>query len=132
MNKTSTEPPPRELTSGERLGIRKLVLEECANYDGNYQVCVLYDDRCFMLDKWWTNCLCRYFTRAVLPLRPSLERALVDTKEQWKPCYVCGKPFAPVGKQIYCSKECRVKGERSKDTEWKRKYRQKRGSDVRK
>lgn len=130
MNHTSTDPPPRELTREERAAIRKLVLEECANYDGSYRTCALYDDRCFMLYKWWTGCFCRYFLKTGLPLNPELEFTLTGTRSGWKFCEVCGGAFVSVGSQVYCSEACRQKGLRRKDARRRRMYRKNKGSRV--
>ena len=65
----------RELTRDERKTIRRLVTGMCANYDSDYG-CLPLDCPCYMLGKWWTGSLCRYFRAAVLPLAPVLEASL--------------------------------------------------------
>ena len=50
----------RELTRDERKTIRRLVTGMCANYDSDYG-CLPLDCPCYMLGKWWTGSLCRYF-----------------------------------------------------------------------
>lgn len=112
--------PERELTRTERADIRALVKASCANYDYEYG-CLPLDCECYMLNKWWTGAYCKYFQNAVLPLNPTLEASLSGNWE-WKPCEVCGKRFAPVGRQVYCSESCRDQGLRRKDTarHWKR------------
>ena len=67
----------RELTRSERAAIRKLVLN-CANYDEREKICLPLDCPCYMLHKWWTGCLCRYFENSVLPTVPALETALTQ------------------------------------------------------
>ena len=57
----------RELTTGERRSIRKLVTGHCANYDSEYG-CLLLDCECPMFGICYTNsAMCRYFRDAVLP-----------------------------------------------------------------
>lgn len=113
----------RELTSKERIAIRKLVKGMCANYSGEYG-CLLLNDSCYMLGKWWTGGGCRYFRRAVLPLDPVLEAALINGKTiGMRSCAVCGKAFPISGRKVYCSEVCARKALRKQ----KRKYiRQKR------
>ena len=62
--------PPRELTRSERAAIRRLVTGLCANYDEREKLCLPLDCPCYMLHKWWTGGLCRYFERSVLPVEP--------------------------------------------------------------
>ena len=85
--------PPRELTRSERAAIRRLVTGLCANYDEREKLCLPLDCPCYMLHKWWTGGLCRYFERSVLPVEPALEAALTgnDTSQRQKKCPVCGK-----------------------------------------
>jgi len=52
----------RELTATERREIRRLV-RGCANYSSEHG-CLPLDGECYMLSKWWTGSLCRYFERA--------------------------------------------------------------------
>lgn len=86
----------RELTRSERAAIRKLVVNLCANYDDQAKICLPLDCPCYMLNKWWTGALCRYFANAVLPVDPALESALTgnDTSQRQKRCPVCGKPIS--------------------------------------
>lgn len=57
----------RELTTGERRSIRKLVTGHCANYDSEYG-CLPLDCECPMLGVCYTNsAMCRYFREALLP-----------------------------------------------------------------
>ena len=67
--------PERELKRFERAAIRRLVMNLCANYDSSDRLCLPLDCPCYMLDKWWTGALCRYFRSAVLPTEPKLEAA---------------------------------------------------------
>lgn len=115
--------PERELTRSERAGIRKLTTSMCANFDHEYG-CLPLDCPCYMLHKWWTGAWCKYFVGAVLPLDPVLEASLMDDRDRnQKPCDVCGRLFAPVGRQVYCSESCREKGLRKKDARRKRERR---------
>ena len=72
--------PPRELTRSERAAIRRLVTGLCANYDEREKLCLPLDCSCYMLHKWWTGCLCRYFERSVLPVEPALEAILTGKR----------------------------------------------------
>ena len=99
----------RELTRDERKTIRRLVTGICANYDSEYG-CLPLDCPCYMLGKWWTGSLCRYFRAAVLPLAPVLETSLT------------GKAAGP---QAYCSEACKAEGNRRRSRERMRKKREK-------
>ena len=119
----------RELTSKERIAIRKLVKGMCANYSGEYG-CLLLNDSCYMLGKWWTGGCCRYFQRAVLPLDPVLEAALMGQRDGliYKVCPICGGAYFPVTSQAYCSEACRIKGSREVNRQRQRRYRNKKGN----
>lgn len=118
----------RELTRSERAAIRKLVLN-CANYDEREKICLPLDCPCYMLHKWWTGCLCRYFENSVLPTVPALETALTgnDTSQRQKKCPVCGKFYLPVTSQAYCSDACRLWARREADKKRKCRLRQNKG-----
>ena len=118
-------PPSRELTRKERAAIRKLVTELCANYDNQDKFCLPLDCPCYMLNKWWTGSLCRYFREAVLPTDPALESAITgdDTSLKQKICPVCGKPYLPTTSQAYCSDFCRTFARRKSERERKRRER---------
>lgn len=120
---------PRELTAAERREIRRLVAG-CANYDSEYG-CLPLDCECYMLNKWWTGSLCRYFESSVLPVNPVLERALKgEPPQDTKPCAVCGKRFPVAGRKAYCSDKCRQRGQQAKDAERAKKYRKRKGGTV--
>lgn len=105
----------RELTRDERRDIRKLVAGLCANYDAGYCLCLPLDCPCYMLGKWWTGCLCRYFAAAVLPTDPLLNASLQnETPDSLRLCAVCGRAFIPEGKEVYCSAVCQDEGNRRK------------------
>ncbi|MFR0734841.1 MAG: cysteine-rich VLP protein [Oscillospiraceae bacterium] len=72
--------------------------------------CSPLDCPCYMLNKWWTGSLCRYFREAVLPTDPALESAITgdDTSLKQKICPVCGKSYLPTTSQAYCSDFCRT------------------------
>jgi len=97
----------RELTREEKAAIRALVVKWCANYDREYG-CLPLDCECYMLGKCWTGAYCRYFREAVLPPDPVLEAALSaqGPPPGTRPCPVCGRTFAPQGRQKYCSTRC--------------------------
>lgn len=113
----------RELTRAERAAIRKLVVSMCANYDTEYG-CLPLDCECYMLNKWWTGAYCKYFQAAVLPLNPVLEATLTGRAvPELDICAICGKAFAPEGRQAYCSPTCQSEGNRRRSRERMRKKR---------
>ncbi|MCL2579219.1 MAG: cysteine-rich VLP domain-containing protein [Oscillospiraceae bacterium] len=112
----------RELTASERRGIRRLV-RGCANFDGEFG-CLPLDGACYMLGKWWTGGLCRYFEAAALPVNSTLERTLKgEPPKDMKPCTVCGRRFPVAGRRVYCSGGCRAQGQRAVDAKRAREYR---------
>lgn len=116
----------RELTRAERAAIRRLV-GHCVNYDSTEKICLPLDCPCYMLNKWWTGSLCRYFREALLPTDPELETSITgqDTSQRQKTCPVCGKAYLPTTSQAYCSDACRVYARRKAERERKRRERQK-------
>ena len=119
----------RELTAVERREIRRLA-RGCANYDREYG-CLPLDGACYMLGKWWTGSLCRYFANAVLPMNPVLERALKgEPPKDTKPCTICGKRFPLAGRRIYCTEKCRKRGQRVADAKRARRYRGRRKDNI--
>jgi len=114
----------RELTRAERTAIRKLVITLCANYDEHYNICLLLDCACYMLNKCWTGSYCNYFRNAVLPNNPPLETALTGggTMET-RFCAFCGGKYAAIGKQKYCSAACAGKAQRKQQRDYMRKKR---------
>ena len=121
-----TAPSSRELTRAERAAIRRQVTDLCANYDQSEKVCLSLDGPCYMLNKWWTGILCRYFQEKVLPNDPALESALTgeDTSLKQKICTVCGRTYLPTTSQAYCSDACRSFARRRSERERKRRKRQ--------
>lgn len=119
-------PVSRELTRSERAAIRRLV-NKCANYDNVEKICLPLDCPCYMLNKWWTGSLCRYFEKALLPTDPALETSITgeDTSQRQKTCPVCGKSYLPTTSQAYCSDACRIQARRKSERERKRRERQK-------
>lgn len=114
----------RELTRDERRDIRKLVMGLCANYDTGDCLCLPLDCPCYMLGKWWTGCLCRYFAAAVLPTDPLLQATLTnETPDSLRLCAVCGREFIPEGKGVYCSGWCVETARRKRQREYMRKRR---------
>lgn len=113
------------MTSVERKRIRGLVKGRCANYDRHYKICLPLDAPCYMLHKWWTGALCRYFAQAVLPAEPQLERTLTGQFEgaDLTACAICGKLFPADGRRRYCSPECAERGRRRAGAGRARKYR---------
>lgn len=107
----------RELTTGERAAIRKLVTSLCANYDREYG-CLPLDSSCYMLGKWWTGAYCKYFRDAVLPTDPVLEAALLGgASPDVQTCPVCSNPFIQQGKRAYCAPACQREADRRKARE---------------
>lgn len=119
-------PVSRELTRSEHAAIRHLI-GHCANYDSTDKICLPLDCPCYMLSKWWTGSLCRYFRDALLPTDPALEAAITgeDTSMRQKNCPVCGKAYLPTTSQAYCSDACRIYARRKSERERKRRERQK-------
>ena len=113
----------RDLTRDERKTIRRLVTGMCANYDSDYG-CLPRDCPCYMLGKWWTGSLCRYFRAAVLPLARELETALFHRLDA-KRCAVCGALFTPGSNRAKYCPECAGRMKRIKAAQRKRKQRAK-------
>jgi len=113
---------PRELTRPERATIKKLVIEMCANYD-KVHGCLPLDCDCYMFGKCWTGSYCKYFQKAVLPLEPMLEAALLGGAVETRPCGYCGEAFPASGKQAYCSDACAGNAQRKRNREHMRKKR---------
>ena len=96
-----------ELTREELRALKRLAVEMCANYDGQYKECLLLDGACYMNYGVAYTCsaLCNYFKKAVLPLNPKLEALFNggDTSGHIKKCAVCGKElFAGGNRTKYC------------------------------
>jgi hypothetical protein len=123
--------PERELTRDERAGIRKLVTSLCAYYDYEYG-CLPLDCPCYMLHKWWTGALCKYYRCAVLPVDPVLEASLTGQSilSYYKSCEICGKLFVGDGRQRYCSPKCANTARKRAEAQRAKKYRQNKGSSV--
>lgn len=123
------DPPVRELTRSERAAIRRLVIDRCANYDTPDRLCLPLDCSCYMLGKWWTGSMCRYFREAVLPGETALESAITgeDNSLKQKACPVCGRAYLPTTSQAYCSDVCRSFARRKSERERKRRERQNKG-----
>lgn len=117
---------PRELSRYERAKIRRLVVDDCANYDSRNRICLPLGCPCYMLQKWWTGSYCRYFQKAVLPVDLELESAVTgeDTSLKQKICPICGRVYLPVTSQAYCSDTCRIFARRKSERERKRRKRQ--------
>ena len=114
---------PRELSREERAAIKKLVVSLCANYSRDYGCLPLDYGGCYMLDKWWTGCYCKYFQQAVLPDDPVLEAALTGGAVETRPCALCGAVFPVDGKRAYCSDACANNALRRQKREYIRKKR---------
>ena len=90
----------RELTAREVQTVRRLVTNECANYDHEYG-CLPLDEACYMFTIAYVNSsLCKYFRDAVLPIDPALEAEF--SHKPVKPCKRCGRKIPIRGKQAYC------------------------------
>ena len=117
-----------ELTREELRALKRLAVEMCANYDGQYKECMILDGACYMNYGVAYTCsaLCNYFKKAVLPLDPKLE-ALFNgdySGAGQKNCVICGKPYHPSGRNRFCSDVCRAKSKRIQDRASKRKQRE--------
>lgn len=122
---------PRELIAAEHRDIRYLVVGLCANYDSEYGCLPLDYGRCYMLDKWWTGSLCKYFETSVLPTNLMLEWALKgQPPANTKPCAICGKRFPAAGRKVYCSDKCREIGQKAVDAKRAKRYRRNKGGTV--
>ena len=103
---------------------RRLIREECCNYDNGE--CFLLDEGegCVCVQSISYTLLCKWFRTAVLPLDKQLEGEILYSKDM-KPCAVCGKPFLPGSNRAkYCA-ECARRVERVHATQRKRKERRK-------
>ncbi len=113
----------RELTEKEVRGIRRLVVQRCANYHPVYG-CLPLDCACVMFGK--ANCgnaMCRYFWESVLPNDPELNAALQGSAA--KRCKHCGKPFPAKGRTMYCSDHCRNEAQKKQTAKRVQKHRRK-------
>ena len=113
----------RELTEKEVRGIRRLVVERCANYHEDYG-CLPLDCNCVMLEKVYCgNAMCRYFRESVLPNDPELSASLHNLAA--KRCKHCGKPFPAKGRAMYCSDRCRKEAQKKQTAKRVQKQRRK-------
>ena len=113
----------RELTEKEVRGIRRLVVERCANYHEDYG-CLPLDCNCVMLEKVYCgNAMCRYFRESVLPNNPELSASLQNLAA--KRCKHCGKPFPAKGRTMYCSDRCRKEAQKEQTAKRVQKHRRK-------
>ena len=113
----------RELTEKEVRGIRRLVVERCANYHEDYG-CLPLDCNCVMLEKVYCgNAMCRYFRESVLPNDPELSASLHNLAA--KRCKHCGKPFPAKGRAMYCSDRCRKEAQKKQTAKRVQKHRSK-------
>ena len=113
----------RELTEKEMRGIRRLVVERCANYLEDYG-CLPLDCNCVMLEKVYCgNAMCRYFRESVLPNDPELSASLQNLAA--KRCKHCGKPFPAKGRTMYCSNRCRKEAQKEQTAKRVQKHRRK-------
>jgi len=105
----------RELSKDERAGIKKLVIEKCANHERAKGACVAIGKPCRMICEAHYGKLCRYFRRSVLPGNPILEGSVLEKGEStMKCCAVCGVQFAIVDKMVFCSSICEARAARKK------------------
>ena len=113
----------RELTKKEVRGIRRLIVERCANYHEDYG-CLPLDCNCVMLEKVYCgNAMCRYFRESVLPNDPELSASLHNLAA--KRCKHCGKPFPAKGRAMYCSDRCRKEAQKKQTAKRVQKHRRK-------
>lgn len=121
----------RELTKQEKIEIRKLVVNHCANYSREYG-CLPLECECYMLHKAWTGASCKYFAGAVLPLNPEFEHVLMGVSvPQKKQCSICHTFFYPKSNiQKYCSVLCARQAQRENSRKRMEKMRRNRARDV--
>ena len=115
----------RLMTTKELRAIRRLITEECANYNIETGCHRLDCPCCPMLIKLYTSGGCNYFFRSVLQLDKELMASL--SGKSVKKCKYCGQPFPQNGRQTYCSDWCKAKGKNAANAKWMRKNRTKCG-----
>ena len=106
--------------------IKTLIKNECCNYDpkiyGKLHYCFAdKEHKCrYFLEKWKR---CRWFEKAVLPLKPKLEAEYHDeldtaAKANTRNCDMCNERFVPSNnRQVFCE-ECREKRDKRRKREW--------------
>ena len=115
----------RELTCAERVKIRKLVKDLCANLDQKHG-CLLLGGNCYMsYGVAYTNTgMCKYFRESVLPTHFALETVLIGAETvETRSCGICNGAFPANRKQAYCSDACAGKAQRKQQREYMRKKR---------
>ena len=113
----------REMTGEERAKVKKLIVQECANYDKK-EGCLPLECDCVMFSKIYTGGGCKYFRKIILPLDPMLETTFTEISIETRHCAICGSPF-PVknSRKAYCSEDCAGKAQRKRNREHMRKKR---------
>ena len=112
-----------KLTSPQSRKVNRLVKSHCCNYfDGS---CLLLDDGdahdCVQVNSF-SNIMCNYFARCVLPNDAQLEAEIMQP-HICKSCVCCGASYVPASnRQKYCP-NCSGVQERRKDAERKRRKR---------
>ena len=120
--------PPRDLTEKEKALIKQGVEHFCPKYKYQHDArwgkkrryCTAFDCDCIMENMQVLNGFCSRFEKVILPAMPELQRLLENRHRQ---CIVCGNYFAPHGRANTCSEECWQENKRRKDTQAKRKRR---------
>lgn len=104
--------------------IHTLVRTQCCNYnDGN---CSARDNgqarKCLQMISVTT--ICDWFTEAVLPLNPELQKDVFKIKDVVKSkCKTCGKPFVPNSNSAKFCKNCVLSARRKTQAEYAKKKR---------
>ena len=102
------------MTPDQLLEARKLIRNQCCNYDnGN---CIVLDDgeECPCVQWWSYSVLCKWFRFAVLPSDWSLCSA-VHSDGYPKRCVICGKNIYSTSRRIKYCPDCAKKERRKKD-----------------
>ncbi len=114
----NTDGLPR-MTGRQHSRARRLILRQCANYDGGN--CLPLDDGevCPCPQLLTASLACKYFRAAILPDDAELHGEILANRPA-KRCQICGTPvFSPSNAVKYCP-ACAAKERRRRDRERKR------------
>lgn len=113
-----------KMTPGQLAKARRLIRNECQNYDKDHNECLMLDEGggCACVQYISFSLLCTYFRNAILPLDPVLERDLLGGPGT-KHCACCNALFVPGSNRAKYCRECAPKVRRRQKTEYQRKVR---------
>ena len=115
------------IAPGLRKSVRRLIVEECANYADNE--CLPKGRGCMQIENS-THLCCNYFVKCVLPIDRALEGQILGGTV--KRCKKCGQAFVPNSNRAEYCPDCAAKVRREREAERLREYRaRKKGSSVR-